>query len=80
MEKCIQKGAAYGFLFALALAILFVKHKIVTPFDGGYTTEYVDVFDYAVSIMRYSVIGGLTGAFIGFLIDRKNKDDSMEME
>lgn len=73
MEKSIKKWAMYGFLVSLALAILFVKYKVNTPFDGGYSTEYVPVYDYIVSILRYSVIGAFVGTFVGWIMGRRRK-------
>lgn len=52
MEKSIQKWSFYGFLITFALSVLFVDYKIITPFDGGYTTEYEPVYDYIVSLIR----------------------------
>lgn len=39
MEKNMKKYANYGFLITLALAVLFVKYKVNTPFDYGYSTK-----------------------------------------
>ncbi|WP_035179926.1 hypothetical protein [Alkalihalobacterium bogoriense] len=65
MEKNMQKGSIYGFFLFFAFSVLFVDYKIVTPFDSGYTTEYIYVYDYIVSIIRYSVIGAFVGMFVG---------------
>lgn len=74
VEKYIQKGSIYGFLISLALAILFVDYKIISHFDGGYTTAYVPVYDYVVTLIRYSVVGAIVGVFFGWgLYKRKNK-------
>ncbi|MGD7043097.1 hypothetical protein [Jeotgalibacillus proteolyticus] len=72
MEKSIRKGSMYGFLITLALGILLVDYKVTTPFDGGYTTEYVPVFEYSMSILRYSVLGALAGMVAGWGIFIKN--------
>ncbi|HHY74681.1 MAG TPA: hypothetical protein GX497_15920 [Bacillus bacterium] len=75
MEKSIQKWSFYGFLISLALSVLFVDYKIITHFDGGYTTEYVPVYDYVVSLFRYSVLGAIGGIFIGWGLGKgKNKE------
>ena len=73
MEKSIKKWAIYGFLISLALAVLFVKYKVNTPFDGGYSTVYVPVYDYIVSILRYSVLGAIVGVFVGWIIGKRKK-------
>ncbi|HHW38029.1 MAG TPA: hypothetical protein GXX18_12425 [Bacillales bacterium] len=74
MEKSIQKWSIYGFLISLGLSVLFVDYKVVYHFDGAYTTEYVPVYDYIVSIIRYSVLGAFAGSFVGWgLAKRKDK-------
>ena len=70
MEKSIRKGTIYGLLISLALSILFVDYKEITHFNGGYTTEYVPIYDYIVSIIRYSVLGAFAGVFVGWRIGR----------
>ncbi len=74
MEQSIKKWAIYGFFISLALAILFVDYKVITPFDGGYTTQYVPVYDYIVSIIRYSVLGAFAGIFIGWRFAKRQED------
>ncbi|MEC1766865.1 hypothetical protein [Schinkia azotoformans] len=71
VEKSIQKWSIYGFLISLALSVLFVDNKVITHFDGGYTTEYVPVYDYFVSIIRYSVIGAFIGLFVGWRLGKR---------
>ncbi|MFJ7730626.1 hypothetical protein ACIQXF_01900 [Lysinibacillus sp. NPDC097231] len=66
MEKSIRKWVIYGFLISLALSILFVDYKITFDFDGFYSTEYVPVYDYIVSILRYSVVGAFAGMLVGW--------------
>ncbi|MCZ8539838.1 hypothetical protein [Psychrobacillus psychrodurans] len=84
MDKSIKKWTIYGFLISLGLAVLFVKNKINIPFDGGYTTEYVPVYDYIVSILRYSVIGAFAGMFVGWRFgkgqDKVNKSKTYYAE
>lgn len=73
MEKNIVKWASYGFVISFGLAILFIDYKIKTPFDGGHTIEYVNVYDYVVSILRYNVIGGFLGAVVGWRLTKRDK-------
>ena len=75
MEKSIQKWSLYGFLLTFALSVLFVDYKIISHFDGGYTTEYVPVYDYIVSLMRYSVLGAFVGIFIGWGLGKRKKKE-----
>ncbi|EKN63704.1 hypothetical protein P9E76_20190 [Schinkia azotoformans] len=70
MEKSIQKWSVYGFLISFALSVLFVDYKVVIHFDGGYTTEYVPVYDYIISIIRYSVMGAFVGIFVGWRLGK----------
>ncbi|MFF2755824.1 hypothetical protein ACFVR1_19205 [Psychrobacillus sp. NPDC058041] len=84
MEKSIKKWAIYGFLISLALAILFVDYKVITHFNGGYTTEYVPIYDYIVTIIRYSVLGAFAGMFVGWRFgkgqDKVNKSKTYYAE
>lgn len=76
MEKYILKGAMYGLLLALGGAILFVDYAIIYDFEGGYSKEYLPVYDYVVKILRTSVVGSLIGAFLGgfgLFIVRRNE-------
>lgn len=66
MEKVLIKSGIYGLLLGLAISILFVNYKVITPFDGGYTTEYKPVFDYIISIIRIGIVGMFLGLFIGW--------------
>jgi len=75
LEKSIQKWAIYGFFISLALSILFVDYKVTSDFDGGYSTEYVPVYDYIVSIIRYSVMGAFAGVFVGWGFGRRTYED-----
>lgn len=78
MEKSVRKGAIYGFFISLALAILFVKYKIKTPFPGGYSSEYVPVYDYVISLLRYSVVGALAGGVVGWIIGSKQNGGDLK--
>lgn len=77
MEKSIIKWAIYGFLISLALSIIFVDYKEITHFNGGYSTEYVPIYDYIISLIRYSIFGAFAGMFVGWRIgkgrDKVNK-------
>lgn len=75
LEKSIQKWAIYGFFISLALSILLVDYKETYDFDGGYSTVYVPVYDYIVSIIRYSVIGAFAGVIVGWGFGRRIYED-----
>ncbi|WP_026691080.1 hypothetical protein [Alteribacter aurantiacus] len=66
MERTIVKSAVYGFFLTLALAILFVDYRVVE----GPTMTYVPVYDYVIGILRYSIIGSLIGAVVGWRVWR----------
>jgi MFS superfamily sulfate permease-like transporter len=67
MEKRLWKSSLYGFLFGLAISILFVSYKdIAEVTDGVYQTTYKPVFDYIISILRIGIIGMFLGLFIGW--------------
>ena len=80
LEESIKKWTTYGFLISLALAILFVDYKVTYDVsDTGYSTAYVPVYDYIVSIMRYSVLGAFggmfVGVFVGWRLGRRTSED-----
>jgi len=75
MEIILRNSSIYGFLFGLALSILFIDYKEVTNLgDGGYVTTYKPVIEYIVSILRSAIIGMFLGLFIGWTgYERKHK-------
>lgn len=67
MENRLRKSSLYGFLFGLAVSILFVSYKdIVEVSNGVYQTTYEPVFDYIITILRLGIIGMFLGLFIGW--------------
>lgn len=67
MESRLRKSSMYGFLFGLAISILFVNYKDVTHVGHGvYQTTYKPVIEYIVSILRFGIIGMFLGLFIGW--------------
>lgn len=75
LEKSIQKWAIYGFFISLALAILFVDYKETYNDSATRIITYVPVYDYIVSIIRYSVIGAFGGVFVGWGMGRRPSED-----
>ncbi|UPM53680.1 hypothetical protein [Gottfriedia acidiceleris] len=72
MEKDIRKGLIYGFLFGVAIAILFIKHyEIVTNSDGN-EINYLSIFDYLIIILKRGIVGSFSGAMIAFIIFKLN--------
>jgi hypothetical protein len=76
MEKRIRKWGIYGFLLGMAISILFVDYKVTTNIDGGTITNYKPVFDYIISILRYSIIGLFIGFYVGWSV--VNRDSKRE--
>ncbi|MGE7780534.1 hypothetical protein ACQKL0_11280 [Peribacillus sp. NPDC097264] len=66
MEKVLRKWASYGFLLGLAISILLVSNKDVTHVQGGTITQAKPVFDYILSLLRYSIISMFVCLFIGW--------------
>jgi hypothetical protein len=72
LEKDIRKGLIYGFLFGVAIAILFIKHyEIITNSDGN-EINYLSVFDYLIIILKRGIVGSFSGAIIAFIIFKLN--------
>ena len=78
MEKTLKKWAVYGFVFGMAASILFVNYENRTNFDGGYTTTYKPIFEYIISILRFSVIGMFLGLFIGWKINERKSEKQVK--
>ncbi|MGE7603497.1 hypothetical protein ACQKL5_13570 [Peribacillus sp. NPDC097675] len=74
MEKKLQKWAFYGFLFGLAVSILLVSNKEVTKVEGGSITQTKPVFDYMLSLLRYSISSMFIFLFFGWRMSEGKKD------
>ena len=74
MEKKLRKWACYGFLFGLAVSILLVSNKEVTHVQGGSVTETKPVFDYILSLLRYSISSMFIFLFFGWKMSEGKKD------
>ena len=67
MEKVLRKSGLYGFMFGLAVSILFVNYKEVEEVgNGGQLITYKPFLDYFVTILRLGIIGMFLGLFIGW--------------
>ena len=74
MEKTLRKWAFYGFLFGLAVSILLVSNKEVTKVQGGSITQTKPVFDYVLSLLRYSIGSMFIFLFLGWRMSEGKKD------
>ncbi|PSL36181.1 hypothetical protein B0H99_1072 [Planomicrobium soli] len=77
MEHTLRKSGAYGLLLGIALSILFVDYKSVTPLDNGSSvTTYKSGFEYIVTILRFGIIGMFIGLFISWKdFEKKNNTE-----
>ncbi|MBM7095078.1 hypothetical protein JSY36_04835 [Bacillus sp. H-16] len=66
MERLIVKSALYGFFLTLAMAILFVDYRVAE----GPSVTYVPVYDYVMTVLRYSIVGSFIGAVVGWRVYR----------
>lgn len=70
METKMVKGAKYGFLVGLGLSILFVPYKTTIRFNQGHTeTTYVNLQDYVISLLRYSVLFAIFALAVVLVIE-----------
>lgn len=74
MEKILRKWAIYGFLFGLALSLLLVDNKVITRDQGGSITENKPVFDYILSLLRYSIVSMFLGLYLGWRSMERKKE------
>lgn len=68
MERAIKKGLIYGFLFGIALAILFIKHYELNITSEGNEIHYLQKFDYLVLLVKRGIVGSFFGAVVAFII------------
>jgi len=74
MENLLRKSAIYGFFIGIGLAILFVKHKVVENFDGGYSTYEVPIMDYVITVLKCGVVASIIGLLSGLILFYKKKN------
>lgn len=60
------------------MSILFVNYEERAYFSGGYTTTYKPVFDYIISILRFSIIGLFLGLFIGWKASERKSEKQVK--
>jgi len=65
----LVKGAIYGFLIGLALAIIFIPDTI-TRVEGNATTIYtLSIREYLFKLLRFAVIAGLATTIVVWIRD-----------
>ena len=77
MENRLKKSGIYGLILGMAISIMFVDYKEVNDLGNGtYVTTYKSLFEYIVTILRFSIIGMFLGIFIGwYSYERKHKTE-----
>lgn len=72
MLKFIEKGFLYGFVLGISLGLFTVPYKEVIV--GSLTeTNYFDLSDFIIPLLRVGVVVALVGAVIGFFLYQRNK-------
>ena len=74
MEIRVRKFGIYGFILGMALSILFVNYKEVTSINDFTVTTTTPLFEYIVTILRYSFLGMFLGIFIGWFTFEKKRE------
>ncbi|AMQ20948.1 hypothetical protein [Geobacillus sp. JS12] len=74
MNNFIEKGFMYGFVIGITLALIFVPYKTVTYMSGGVTTtEYKEIPEYIINVLRVSFSSGLIASTISLALYKKRK-------
>lgn len=72
MLKFIEKGFLYGFILGISLGLFTVPYKEVIVGDLE-ETNYFDLSDFIIPLLRVGVVVALVGAIIGFFLYQRNK-------
>lgn len=81
MEISLRKLGIYGFILGLGLSILFVNYKEVTSIDDFTVSTTMPLFEYIVTILRFSFIGMFSGILIGwYSYEKKSKKEEGKVE
>ncbi|MDX8047502.1 hypothetical protein SH601_16160 [Gracilibacillus sp. S3-1-1] len=76
MERYFIKSGLYGFLFGLAISILFVSYTQVNPLGNGVSIiSSLPADEYMITILRGGIIGMFIGLLTGWRLFTKNKDE-----
>ncbi|RMA94974.1 hypothetical protein [Priestia megaterium] len=72
MLKFIEKGFFYGLILGGSLGFLVIPYKEVESVGDGVTeTTYLNLIDFIIHLIRFSVVMAVLGAVIGFFLYRK---------
>ncbi|MGG4385245.1 hypothetical protein ABEX08_24795 [Priestia megaterium] len=72
MLKFIEKGFLYGFILGISLGLFTVPYKEVIVGDLE-ETNYLDLSDFIIPLLRIGVVIALLGAAIGFFLYKRSK-------
>ena len=72
MLKFIEKGFFYGLILGVSLSFFVIPYKEVQSMGDGVTeTTYLNLTDFIIHLIRFSVVIAVVGAVIGFFLYRK---------
>lgn len=75
MEQKLVKTALYGFLTGLALMLLFVPETREIPVSsGGTKIVNIDPFEYALRVLRYTIIFTIAVVMLMFAKEKRAKN------
>lgn len=60
--KDLKTAIQYGFIFGLALAILFLPYKDIQHTNNGKFVDYLHPMEYIVNVLRIGIVGGIISA------------------
>ncbi|WP_235593540.1 hypothetical protein [Priestia megaterium] len=70
--KFIEKGFFYGLILGVSLSFFVIPYKEVQSMGDGVTeTTYLNLTDFIIHLIRFSVVIAVLGAVIGFFVYRK---------
>ncbi|MHC8970134.1 hypothetical protein IUJ58_03620 [Priestia aryabhattai] len=70
--KFIEKGFSYGLILGGSLGFFVIPYKEVESVGDSVTeTTYLNLIDFIIHLIRFSVVIAILGAGIGFFLYRK---------
>lgn len=72
LVEVYRKGFLYGFILGISLGLFTVPYKEVI--EGSLEeTNYFDLSDFIIPLLRVGVVVALVGAAIGFFLYKRDK-------
>ncbi|MFS8602406.1 hypothetical protein LRO89_07335 [Priestia megaterium] len=70
--KFIEKGFFYGLILGGSMGFFVIPYKEVESVgDGAIETTYLNLDDFIIHLIRFSIVIAVLGAIIGFFLYRK---------